>query len=473
MNIIQNNQIELRQKEMIAADTIIQQDLDTRMNTVASSVLLNQSNLSESVIKDVIEIDDETTADYTVDTIIQNGSSGIIYVCVTDSTSGELLTNTDYFSIDTTNVLSVTGGIFTYTNGVDGNGYIRSSEQVTQSIDFAGVSDGLKWVGKKLDGSGYIFEDRKPSVGLYEKQFADDNRLVFDVESGKHYTTTGGELITNGTFDTDTSGWTAINDANLFIDSGRLAVNADTTDYPIAVQTLNVEVGVSYKVRIGEASGTSPAVQMPVEGVRTNVYDGDIVTFSTTSTYINLCMYGTGDDDTAYFDDISVYKLEPTLDQELSTPVSFLPNPVMVASETPMDIREDSGSLASNVMESLEVDKDTKARDIEAKDEFRGKNTCTAWVKFNSSDGNVVDSYGITGVIRDDAGDYTITFAQSVDLTEAAVGMSTNRGDGANGGHMSYYVESATKLHVYTFNADSTSKVDHSNVSVQIFGGKN
>jgi len=299
---------------------------------------------------------------FSADGIGDNSNAlGVKYIALVEAD-----TNTNgggsYFDLPTDDSnLNITDGTFTYTDGIDGNGFVRSSEQVTASIDFAGVSDGFKWVGKKLDGSGYIFEDKKPSVGLYEKESADDNRLVFDIESGKYYTTIGGELVTNGTFDVDTSGWSAKYDATLSIVNGQLSVNANTTNYPYAEQLIAVKKGVRYKVVLKEAHGTLPRlkvyntdVRLTIEDIETTGGEWELEAVGDGNLIVRLSMQGAGDDDTAYFDDISVYKLEPTIDQPLATPVSFLPNPVIVASETPMDIREDD-ELPTNVMESLDV----------------------------------------------------------------------------------------------------------------------
>jgi len=283
-------------------------------------------------------------------------------------------------TIDSNSNLVITDGVFTYTDGIDGNGFVRSSEQVTESIDFAGVSDGLKWVGRKLDGSGYIFEDRKPSVGLYEKESADDNRLVFDVESGKYCTTTGGELITNGTFDVDTSGWTSTvyngstyetSTSSLTWNSGRgKIVNPTGKDYAAIEQELSgLTIGAKYVAQatfdtsdtgyfsIGEFSaignGATSGEGFQSSGLTTGVYTIEFIA-TASSMYVTLQLSTNVDGASLHVDDISVYKLEPTLDQPLATPVSFLPNPVMVASETPMEIREDD-ELLTNVMDSLDV----------------------------------------------------------------------------------------------------------------------
>ena len=52
----------------------------------------------------------------------------------------------------------------------------------------------------------------KPSWGMYSKESADDNRPIYI--DGKWHSTSGGELVTNGSFDTDVSGWIPWNGAS-------------------------------------------------------------------------------------------------------------------------------------------------------------------------------------------------------------------------------------------------------------------
>jgi len=58
----------------------------------------------------------------------------------------------------------------------------------------------------------------------------------------------GDELVSNGTFDTDTSGWTAGNNAVLSVSSNRLRVGLNVTDYAYASQSFATEVGKIYVI---------------------------------------------------------------------------------------------------------------------------------------------------------------------------------------------------------------------------------
>lgn len=61
-------------------------------------------------------------------------------------------------------------------------------------------------------------------------------------------TLVGNELVTNGTFDTDTTGWTAVNNATLSVVGARLRVAYNGTAIPIALQTITTVVGKTYQI---------------------------------------------------------------------------------------------------------------------------------------------------------------------------------------------------------------------------------
>jgi len=281
-----------------------------------------------------------TTADYTVDTIVKDSTSGKMYKAIVDITSGDLLTNTDKFKALST--LSITDGTFITTNGIDGQGYIHSTEKFTGTIDFSGVSDGLKWVGKR--GTNFVFEDKKPMNGLYTKTSADDNRLV-NID-GKLYDTVGGELVVGGNFDTQAD-VDLINSTTgtVSLSSGKLRVTQDGSIGEAYTQYIDTIIGEEYIISCNDIGGTANGYFFPVKSDdsyylslgynTTGNLSGTFIASETTARVKFRVIDGT--DDYAEFDNISVYKIKPTLGT-LQEPTAFLKYPVMVASETPMHI---------------------------------------------------------------------------------------------------------------------------------------
>jgi hypothetical protein len=89
--------------------------------------------------------------------------------------------------------------------------------------------------------------------------------------SGGSFTGLGSELVTNGTFDSDISGWTEANSATATYSSGRMRVAGDgSTSFPYAYQSLSgLTVGKHYLVSgdIFYISGTSGAqIQLGAAG---------------------------------------------------------------------------------------------------------------------------------------------------------------------------------------------------------------
>ena len=131
------------------------------------------------------------------------------------------------------------------------------------------------------------------------------------------------DLVTNGTFDTDTSGWISRNDAVLSVVSQRLRVTNNVTDYGHAYQAITTVVGETYyltadmfagstsfaRISIGNSAGSSN-----VTGVNFTAPDSAAFPFvaNSTTTYINLQCNTTGDTDYVDFDNVSVYTSDGT-----------------------------------------------------------------------------------------------------------------------------------------------------------------
>ena len=195
--------------------------------------------------------------------------------------------------------------------------------------------------------------DVKPSWGMYEKEHALDNREVYI--DGNWYSTTGGELVTNGTFDTDTVGWTGSGTFTSVSGMGKLVA---VTQYPTASQTIPILGLVT--LNAGMVDGNVECFyDITVDGTstryRTSIYGNSIsvqlIIESTLS--IRFGHYSATAGDFAYADNISVYKTQPTIDT-LQPPHTYLSNKgklagIEVANGVPVDIHYDE--LAPTLVE--------------------------------------------------------------------------------------------------------------------------
>ena len=68
----------------------------------------------------------------------------------------------------------------------------------------------------------------------------------------------GSELVANGTFDADTTGWIADNGASLSVVGQKLRVQHGGGNYPLAVYNISTVAGKTYRIHFSVTRGTSP-----------------------------------------------------------------------------------------------------------------------------------------------------------------------------------------------------------------------
>jgi hypothetical protein len=115
--------------------------------------------------------------------------------------------------------------------------------QALDPTDFGEFKSGV-WVAKSYAGS-------YGTNGFY-LPFNDPNFI------GKDYSTVlGSELITNGTFDTDLTGWSDYHgESNIAQENGRLKIFRDTRTFPKAVQDISTTIGADYVATLTYVGGT-------------------------------------------------------------------------------------------------------------------------------------------------------------------------------------------------------------------------
>ena len=210
--------------------------------------------------------------------------------------------------------------------------------------------------------------DVKPSWGMYEKEHALDNREVYI--DGNWYTTTGGELVANGTFDTDISGWTAVN-ATVTNPNNKIRV-ANTNSHGHAYTIATAVIGTQYSLKGFAESFVNTNAKITIshevlDATHTNTVesflfapgassgDGYFTFIAKSETlYLSIAPDGEGTTGINEFDNISVFKTEPTLAVAPNLPHSYLSKKgkllgVEVAGGVPVDIHYDE--LAPTLVE--------------------------------------------------------------------------------------------------------------------------
>jgi len=288
-------------------------------------------------------------------------------------------TNSDggdsYFDLPTDDAnLTLTASLHSYTDGLGDGGLVKSLKTSTKSIDFTGVSDGLKYTAEMEDDTTFDFSSvggerhtnslsavsfpYMRSVGLYDKQSADDNRLVFDSETGKHYLTTGGELASLLIADWDATGYSTfenVGDILHFIANAQGGEVEQTITGLTIGDTYILPINVITNIADGEF-WFNGSYHTGLSASSTTDLNVEFVAEATSISY--KFREGSGTDNTEfYINSISLFKTKATLSTETPA-ISFNPYPIMVASETPMDIRTDEPKIADNVMKDLEIQDD-------------------------------------------------------------------------------------------------------------------
>ena len=133
----------------------------------------------------------------------------------------------------------------------------------------------------------------------------------------------GTELVTNGTYDTDTSGWSNSR-ATLSVVSGKLRVTSTGGNYPMAFQEITTVIGRRYRITADVTFGTTAGavIQVNSETGQSFTTSGGVLTssgsvsadFTANITNTNIILHGnTGTSAGEYqeFDNVSVRELYP------------------------------------------------------------------------------------------------------------------------------------------------------------------
>lgn len=165
-----------------------------------------------------------------------------------------------------------------------------------------------------------------PAKGMvaYITNTSNSGNLVGDIRGAHLADTTAetisgsGELVTNGTFATDTSGWTAGSGAVLSVDTQRLKITNGTATNGYASFPITTVVGRSYTVTIEAAAGTADCgVGIGTDPATSNTVGwaagSRSVTFiaSATTLYVRVIVSTATSGHYAFADNISVKLAEP------------------------------------------------------------------------------------------------------------------------------------------------------------------
>ena len=158
----------------------------------------------------------------------------------------------------------------------------------------------------------------KPPINIREK-LTESSAIVPYEQRQFHFD----NLITNGTFDTDVSGWTAGNGATLASVSGQIQITSTGSGYGQAIQAITTVVGKTYSVEAERSNGfiavgtVSAGTDLYTNGYSSSPVSAQFTAESTT-TYITLQNDATGSG-VQTWDNVSVYEIDPSDNKVIHT----------------------------------------------------------------------------------------------------------------------------------------------------------
>jgi hypothetical protein len=256
----------------------------------------------------------------------------------------------------------------------EGNGYIKGSavlylNSTSNNSDLKVLSD----YGTGLDGGTHggikglaLFDTKKVAytTSTYNTGWMNgDIKGAFLSDTDDTDLVGSGELVTNGTFDTVTTGWTAIANTTLTIDTGRLKVTSDANALGGAYQTITTVVGQRYLLTFTGLESTSTSSNGRVYvgtslggtqlGIAYAVGDNEITfefTATTTTTYLQLNQNTATAGLYMLFDDVSVVAADA--DRSVNgNPLKINGTVTRTPVATGADLVAYSGFSASNYLE--------------------------------------------------------------------------------------------------------------------------
>jgi len=271
---------------------------------------------------------------FTVDTIASDFNTlggQYLYIVAYDNDSGS--GKSKYYRTTTTSNLSIANRVMQFSKGVIDGSFKNSSEVAVSEtpVPTNGYVDGYNYL-YKVEGGSWYSTVNEPTFGGH-KATAASHHFV----DGNWYKVN--ELVTNGTFDTDVSGWTGIGTI-IGMSSGTLYFGTGAVAGNYAYQDIATVVGKEYTVLGSIYLGTNTGARIYATKVAddstiaqtssnlTGNYTFNFIAVQTT-TRIRCILQGNG---SASFDNISAFAIEPALSSVITPTITYLPKKVLVAS---------------------------------------------------------------------------------------------------------------------------------------------
>lgn len=278
----------------------------------------------------------DQNVDFSVDGfIIQNTNTDMntsggqyLYMVVYDNDSGS--GKSKYPRTTDTSNIQVNNAIIPFAQGIDSNGTKVSTISKNESITGLTYTAGKNYVYALENGTYGVkpFRPRYLRSDLVAEK-AGDNPDYFDVLSNTWYSTVANpELVTNGTFTSNTTGWTLIGTTTPTVSNGSIVLTTGTADGGI-YQILNTVIGKKYVVKAAVSSSTC-TTQVCLSTTKDINRIGSIINgilyieFIAQQTSTPILFTVGVSAGSAYIDNISVYATDLAIGSEITTGRNYL-----------------------------------------------------------------------------------------------------------------------------------------------------
>lgn len=429
----------------------------------------NLSNAEGSL--DYIDVLSDGFTIKSTDTDVNASGGQYLYMVVYDNDAGS--GKSKYYRATDTSNLNLNATV-PFANGLDVNGAKNTILAKNETVSGLTLTQGKNYLWCDNTGA-YGVDAHAPRYTEYlTRSYAGETPKVYKPNENLWYNTTGSsELVTNGRFDANITGWTAGASGTIVWEAGMLKITSTTngTTYG-AYQDIATVIGKKYTISFKFSSTANPNTYVLIDGiivkswlsVTSGVFSYTFVANSTT-TRIGVSG-GTGTAGLVqYYDDISVFEPDITL----STPITNSRNYLDAI------VYADANGQPTYV-EQLPK---TEYKDIIKANEYQGKNACTAWVNFDgtTTPPTIRDSFNVKAIIRTATGVFDVYFEKPMDNTNYSVGgasdSTASTGQVSLGNNASIANKQKDKVKVNSIVVATGTLTNFSNIDVQILGGRN
>ena len=239
-----------------------------------------------------------------------------------------------------TSMLQVTDAQLMYSDGY-ANGTAKNSSEVLSGVTYPAItySAGYNYVKKAKDGS-FSAKPYEPKFGEYGTRSKANETPDIYIDGKWYSSASAPELVTNGTFDTNTTGWTVGTAGTVTVVNGAMRITENGTDYPTMTYTLSgLVVGKKYRLKatLNSSDGGATTATLTVIGAGAQPDGGavfgngtfvdDFIPTSTSHVLQAMCQTTTLNV-WASFDDISVFEADIVPSTPLGN-ITYLPIKVL------------------------------------------------------------------------------------------------------------------------------------------------